>query len=123
MGIAGDAGFLMNVQEMETAKRLGSNIVMLVWEDRAYGLIAWKQEAEFGRHTDLAFNHPEWQHLSAAFGWHGHFVDRSADFAGSLEQAFTEDGPSLVVAPVDYRENMLLTERLGDLVQPGLAAS
>jgi len=118
LGVAGDAGFLMNVQEMETAKRIGANIVMLVWEDKEYGLIAWKQEAEFGHHTDLSFGNPDWMQLAQAFGWHGHFVDRSADFAGTLEQAFAEEGPSLVVAPVDYRENMLLTERLGELTQP-----
>ena len=122
LGIAGDAGFLMNVQEMETAKRLGSNIVMLVWEDHAYGLIAWKQQAEFGRHTDLAFNNPDWMELASAFGWQGQFVDKSAEFAGTLEAAFNEEGPSLVVAPVDYRENMLLNERLGELVQPNLAS-
>ena len=123
LGIAGDAGFLMNVQEMETAKRLGSNIVMLVWEDHAYGLIAWKQQAEFGRHTDLSFNNPKWRELASAFEWHSHFVDRSVDFAATLENAFQEEGPSLVLAPVDYRENMLLNERLGELVQPGLASS
>src|SRR6056297_3272076 len=55
LGIAGDGGFLMNVQEMETAARLKSDIVMLVWEDGGYGLIAWKQDNEFDRHTDLAF--------------------------------------------------------------------
>ena len=123
LGIAGDAGFLMNVQEMETAKRLNSNIVMCVWEDHAYGLIAWKQQAEFGRHTDLAFGNPDWLQLASAFGWHGHVVNRSADFAATLERAFATPGPSLIVVPVDYRENMLLSEHLGDLVQPGLAAS
>ncbi len=118
LGIAGDAGFLMNVQEMETAKRRGTKFVMLVWEDHEYGLIAWKQQAEFGHHTDLAFGNPDWMQLAAAFGWHGHRVDDSADFAATLEGAFAEDGPSLVVASVDYRENMLLNERLGDLTQP-----
>ncbi len=118
LGVAGDAGFLMNVQEMETAKRISANIVMLVWEDKEYGLIAWKQQTEFGRHTDLSFDNPDWLQLAQAFAWHGHFVDRSADFAATLEQAFAEDGPSLVVAPVDYRENMLLNERLGELTQP-----
>lgn len=118
LGLAGDAGFLMNVQEMETAKRISANIVMLVWEDKEYGLIAWKQQTEFGRHTDLSFDNPDWMQLAQAFGWHGHFVDRSVDFAATLEQAFAEQGPSLVVAPVDYRENMLLNERLGELTQP-----
>ena len=115
LGIAGDAGFLMNVQEMETARRLNSNIVMLVWEDQAYGLIAWKQENEFGRHTDLSFNNPEWMGLAQCFGWHGHFCEDSGALQQTLEQALSETGPSLVVMPVDYRENGLLTQKLGEI--------
>lgn len=123
LGIAGDAGFLMNVQEMETAKRLQSNLVMMVWEDREYGLIAWKQEAEFGRHTDLEFGNPDWMQLAAAFGWNGHHVTDAADLAESLESAFIEEGPSLLVIPIDYRENMLLTKRLGEITNAGGAGS
>lgn len=123
LGISGDAGFLMNVQEMETAKRLNSNLVMLVWEDHAYGLIAWKQESEFGRHTDLAFNNPDWMQLADAFGWHGFRIERSGDFSDTLESAFHQQGPSLVVVPVDYRENMALTRRLGEMTEPCPVAS
>jgi acetolactate synthase-1/2/3 large subunit len=115
MAIAGDAGFLMNVQEMETATRLGSSIVVMVWEDKEYGLIAWKQETHFGRHTDLSFGNPDWTALAQAFAWHGHFVDNSADLADTLEKAFGESGPSLVVIPIDYRENPLLTKKLGEI--------
>ncbi len=123
LGICGDAGFLMNVQEMETAKRLHSNLVMLIWEDHAYGLIAWKQESQFGRHTDLSFNNPDWMQLANAFGWHGHRVERSSEFADTLESAFREQGPSLIVVPVDYRENMALTRRLGEITEPCPVAS
>ena len=115
LAIAGDAGFLMNVQEMETAKRINSNIVVLVWADNEYGLIAWKQENHFGRHTDLAFGNPNWNQLASAFGWSGHYVSNSEDFAGTLEKAFEESGPSLVVIPIDYRENALLTKKLGEI--------
>lgn len=118
LGIAGDGGFLMNVQEMETARRLNSNIVMLVWEDHEYGLIAWKQETEFKRHTDLSFGNPDWMKLADSFGWHGHYQDKSADFQATLEAAFNESGPSLVVVPIDYRENPKLTARLGEITQP-----
>jgi len=118
MAICGDAGFLMNVQEMETAKRLNSNIVVMVWEDHSYGLIAWKQTNEFGHHTDLSFGNPDWLQLASAFGWHGHFVHNSVDLKSSLEVALNEAGPSLVVVPIDYRENMLLTQRLGDISCP-----
>ncbi len=115
LAIAGDGGFLMNVQEMETAKRLNSNFVALVWEDGGYGLIAWKQENEFKRHTDLSFGNPDWLELASAFGWHGHRVENSVDLQSTLENAFNETGPSLVVIPIDYRENQLLTKKLGEI--------
>lgn len=115
MAICGDAGFMMNVQEMETAKRLNNNIVVMVWEDNAYGLIAWKQWAQFGKHTDLSFSNPNWEQLAAAFGWSSHMVNNSADLQGELENAFNTEGPSLVVVPIDYRENQKLTERLGEM--------
>jgi len=115
LGIAGDGGFMMNVQEMETAKRLNSNFVVLVWEDGGYGLIAWKQENEFKRHTDLAFGNPNWLELASAFGWHGHRVENSVELQSTLENAFNEAGPSLVVIPIDYRENQLLIKKLGEI--------
>jgi acetolactate synthase-1/2/3 large subunit len=115
LAISGDGGFLMNVQEMETAKRLNSNLVVMVWEDSAYGLIAWKQEDHFGRHTDLSFTNPDWLQLASAFGWHGHRVEHSAGLQATLASALAERGPSLVVIPIDYRENPLLTQKLGEL--------
>ena len=118
LGISGDAGFLMNVQEMETAKRLNSNIVMMVWEDHEYGLIAWKQQNEFGKHTDLSFENPDWELLAKSFGWNGYLVENSKVLKSTLETAFNDGAPSLVVVPIDYRENMLLTKRLGELTLP-----
>ena len=118
LAISGDAGFMMNVQEMETATRFNCNMVTMVWEDNAYGLIAWKQTNEFGKHTDLAFGNPDWQQLAASFGWHSHMVNNSADLQSSLQQAFDEPGPSLVVVPIDYRENAILTEKLGAIACP-----
>ena len=118
LAICGDAGFLMNVQEMETARRLNSNIVVMVWEDKAYGLIAWKQTNEFGRHTPLSFGNPDWVQLAHAFGWTGHWVNNSRDLNATLEQAFADSGPSLVVLPIDYRENPALTKKLGEISCP-----
>jgi acetolactate synthase-1/2/3 large subunit len=118
LSIAGDAGFLMNVQEMETARRINSNITVMVWEDHAYGLIAWRQETHFGHHTDLAFGNPDWAKLADAFGWSGHIVENSVDLAATLETALSEEGPSLVVIPIDYRENVLLTQKLGEITCP-----
>jgi acetolactate synthase I/II/III large subunit len=118
LAICGDAGFMMNVQEMETARRLNVNIVVMIWVDNEYGLIAWKQQNEFGKHTDLSFGNPDWLQLASAFDWYGHWVENSQYLTSTLETAFTETGPSLVALPIDYRENLALTKRLGDIVCP-----
>jgi acetolactate synthase-1/2/3 large subunit len=117
LAICGDGGFLMNVQEMETARRLGANLVAMVWEDKEYGLISWKQDVEFGRHVPLGFDNPDWVKLAESFGWAGFRVDRSRDLRGALEKAFAANRPALVAIPIDYRENALLSQRLGKLVQ------
>ena len=115
LGICGDAGVLMNVQEMETARRLNSNMTIMVWEDHAYGLIAWKQQQSFGHHTDLSFGNPDWGKLAEAFGWNYQRVDESEKLYKALETAVAHDGPSLIVIPIDYDENQKLTEHLGEL--------
>ena len=115
LAICGDGGFLMNVQDLETAKRIGTNIVVMIWEDHGYGLIEWKQRNEFGHHTDLSFSNPNFVKLAEAFDWKGIQVENARDLVPALEEAFAADRPSLVVVPIDYRENALLTERLGNI--------
>jgi len=112
MAVCGDGGFLMNVQEMETAVRFGTNIVVLVWVDNGYNLIEWKQSTEFGNHTDCSFGNPEFMKLAESFGWEGIAVQNAVDLAPALERAFTAHRPALVTVPIDYRENELLTDRL-----------
>jgi acetolactate synthase-1/2/3 large subunit len=118
LAICGDGGFLMNVQEMETARRLGTNLVALVWEDRGYGLIGWKQDNEFGHHVQVSFDNPDWVKLAESFGWAGMRVERSVELRPALEKAFAANLPALIAIPIDYHENALLSARLGNLVQP-----
>jgi acetolactate synthase I/II/III large subunit len=118
LAVCGDGGFLMNVQELETARRLGLNIVVMVWVDNGYGLISWKQDNEFGRHSDLAFGNPDFVELARSFDCHGIHVDHARDLASALERAFSVDGPCVVSLPIDYRENALLTKKLGNIACP-----
>jgi acetolactate synthase-1/2/3 large subunit len=77
----------------------------------------WRRRSDSARtHSDLSFGNPDWTTLAAAFGWRGHSVGNSRELASVLETAFEEQGPSLVVVPIDYRENALLTQRLGEIV-------
>jgi acetolactate synthase-1/2/3 large subunit len=119
LAVCGDAAFAMNMQDMETARRLNANITVMVWEDNAYGLIAWKQDSTFGHHTDLSFGNPKWLSLTDAFGWNGYYCDDSSRLQDVLEESFDEPGPSLVVIPIDYEENTKLTQRLGELSMRG----
>ncbi|MEQ9604366.1 MAG: acetolactate synthase large subunit [Thalassobaculaceae bacterium] len=116
--VTGDGDFMMNVQEMETARRLDADITVMVWADGGYGLISWKQDDEFGRHSDLSFGNPDWVALAGSFGWYGQVVGRSKDLSSSIRAAIEHRGPSLIVVPIDYRENALLSERLGAIQCP-----
>jgi len=118
LAICGDAGFLMNAQELETARRMGTNIVVMIWEDFSYGMIAWKQQNTFGRHTDLTFGNPDFVKLAEAYGCKGIRVIQARELRSALDEAFRADRPCLVIIPIDYRENALLTRRLGNIACP-----
>jgi acetolactate synthase-1/2/3 large subunit len=114
--ICGDAGFLMNVQDLETAVRRKINFVCVILVDGEYGLIKWKQQNHFqGKHSDLAFGNPDFDLLAKSFGMYGRTLDGPDQLAAALEEAFRQDGPALIAVPVDYSENIKLTQRLGDL--------
>lgn len=112
MAICGDGGFLMNVQDLETAVRLGLNVVTMVWVDNGYNLIEWKQEQEFGHHTDCGFKNPDFVKLAESFGCAGFHVTDSVDLAATIEEAYQQKRPAVISVPIDYRENDRLTEQL-----------
>lgn len=114
----GDAGFLMNVQELETAVRLGVQLIVLVWNDNAYGLIEWKQMAEFGRTAYCGFENPDLVTLARSFGAHGVRIGATEELLPALREALDHEGVTVIDCPVDYRENMKLTEKLGEMVCP-----
>ena len=115
VALCGDGGFLMNSQELETAKRIGANICVVVWRDDGYGLIDWKQRNEFGRPFAVEFGNPDFVAYARSFGIAGFRPSSAADLYPTLMKALAVDGPSLVEVPIDYAENLRLTERLGAL--------
>ncbi len=114
--VTGDAGFLMNSQEIETALRIGTPIVILVWNDSAYGLIEWHQLQHFERASHIDFNNPDLVKYAESFGAKGYRVESAADLVPTLERAVADDTVVVIDCPVDYSENMKLTEKLGNLV-------
>ncbi|WP_322418245.1 acetolactate synthase large subunit [Mesorhizobium huakuii] len=105
MAICGDGGFMMNSQELETAVRLKLNLVILLLEDHAYGMIRWKQAVDEFPDFGMTFGNPDFVKYAEAYGAKGTSVTEIADLRPALEQAFTGGGVHLVVVPIDYSEN------------------
>ncbi len=116
VAVTGDGGFLMNSQELETAIRLGLKFVVLIWNDNGYGLIEWKQMNHFKRASHVHFKNPDFVKYAESFGAKGYRVERTEDLMPILEQALADDTVSIIDCPVDYSENLKLTEKLGTLV-------
>jgi len=112
----GDAAFLMNSQELETAMRIGTSIVVLIWNDSAYGLIEWHQEREFGRSSHIDFTNPDFVKYAESFGAKGYRIEAAEELLPTLERAIADDTVVVIDCPVDYSENMKLTRRLGETV-------
>jgi len=106
LAVCGDGGFMMNSQEMETAVRLGLNLVVLLLEDNAYGMIRWKQEVDGFADFGLRFGNPDFVAYAKAYGAKGSRVSSASGLAAGLEAAFGGGGVHLVVVPVDYSENI-----------------
>jgi acetolactate synthase-1/2/3 large subunit len=116
--VTGDAGFLMNSQEIETAIRMKAPIVILIWNDSEYGLITWHQLRHFGRPSHITFKNPDFVKYAESFGAKGYRVEKTADLLPTLKRALADDTVAIVDCPVDYSENMKLTERLKNLKSP-----
>ncbi len=116
VAVTGDGGFLMNVQEIETACRLKIPMVVLIWNDAAYGLIEWKQMNQFGRTSHVKFNNPDFIQLAQSFGAKGYRIEQADQLLPTLRQALNDDAVSIIDCPVDYSENLRLTEKLGDMI-------
>lgn len=115
LAVVGDGAFLMNSQEIETAVRERIPLVVLIWEDGGYGLIEWKMDLELGAHYYVKFNNPDVVTYAESFGAKGYRISHADELLPTLRAALDDEGVSLISCPVDYSENLRLTDRLGEL--------
>ena len=109
---------MMNSQEIETALRVGTSLVILIWNDSEYGLITWHQLRDFGRPSHIGFKNPDFVKYAESFGAKGYRVERAVDLVPILKQALADDTVAIIDCPVDYSENMKLTRKLEKLMSP-----
>jgi len=115
IAVTGDAGFMMNSQEIETAMRMKTPFVILIWNDSEYGLITWHQLRHFGRPSHIDFKNPDFVKYAESFGAKGYRVEKTEDLVPTIKKAFADNTVVIIDCPVDYRENMKLTEKLKKL--------
>ena len=114
MALCGDGGFMMNSQELETAVRLKLDLVVVIVEDSAYGMIRWKQAVDGFPDFGMTFGNPDFVAYASSYGGHGHRIASTAELVPTLEAAFAKGGVHVVAVPVDYSENTrVLVEELG----------
>ena len=119
VAVTGDAGFMMNSQEIETALRMNTPFVILIWNDSEYGLITWHQLRHFGRPSNIAFKNPDFVKYAESFGAKGYRVESAGrSRPRRSKKALADDTVVIIDCPVDYSENMKLTQRLKDLASP-----
>ena len=111
----GDGAFLMNSQEIETALRVGTPMVILIWVDDAYGLISWKMDLEIGHNVDTAFGNPDFVAYAESFGATGYRITAADELLPTLRTALAADTVSVIACPVDYSVNSELIASLGEL--------
>ncbi len=111
--VAGDGGFLMNCQELETAVRLRTAIVNVIWENGQFGSIVWKQDKKFGRHFGVDFGPTDFVKLAEAFGAPAWRCASADEFSQRLRHALSLDLPSVIVVPIDYSVDVAISRELG----------
>ena len=116
VAISGDAGFMMNSQEIETAIRCQAPIVVLIWNDSQYGLIEWKQQRRFGRSAYIDFKNPDFVQYAKSFGAEGVRIESAQQLLPALEKALNTNNVTIIDCPVDYSQNDRLTALLGNIL-------
>ena len=118
LAAVGDGGLLMSFSELETAIRLGVSFVCLVFNDGGLGLIEWKERLRFRSDFFVRFSNPDFLKLAESFGAKGYRVSSEDELLPMLTDALSQDVPAIIDCPVDYSENLLLSERLGKMICP-----
>ena len=105
ISVSGDGGFMMNSQELETAVRLGLNLVVIILNDNAYGMIKWKQEGMGFENFGLDYNNPDFVKYAESYGAFGYRPDSCENFCEVLETCLNKDGVQVIDLAVDYTLN------------------
>lgn len=112
VSVSGDGGFLFSSQDLETAVRLGLNIVHIIWNDGHYDMVKFQEELKYGKSAGVNFGSVDFVKYAESFGATGLRVEKAQDLEKVLDQAFATEGPVVVDIPVDYSDNKELGKQI-----------
>jgi acetolactate synthase-1/2/3 large subunit len=112
VALSGDGGFLMNLQDLETAVRMKLNMAIVVFNDSSYNLIKWKSMKKFGASYGVDFTNPDFIKVAEGFGAVGLRLTTAGDFEPMLRDALTREVPVIIDVPIDYSDNELIYKLL-----------
>ncbi|NJN24187.1 MAG: acetolactate synthase large subunit [Acaryochloridaceae cyanobacterium RL_2_7] len=115
VAVTGDGGFMMNMQELETALRIGTAFTTIIFNDGGYGLIEWKQQQRYGEATFVNFSNPNFVALAESMGLKGYDISSVESFVPTLKEALAQTVPTVINCPIDYRENLRFSQKSGEL--------
>ncbi len=118
VAVTGDGGFMMNCQELETAHRISTAFVTIIFNDGGYGLIEWKQESQYNESSYIKFNNPDFVKLAESMNLKGYRISSAEDFVPTLKEALAQNVPAVIDCPIDYRENLLFSKQSKQLSCP-----
>ena len=118
VAVSGDGGFMMNAQEIETAVRLGTAVVNVVWEDGGFGSITWKSRNAVRAPLRDRVRQPGLRSLRGVVRHPAWRCETASDFAKRLDEALASDGPSLITVPIDYSPDVAIVGELEEEVPP-----
>ena len=118
VAVTGDGGFMMNCQELETAHRISTAFVTIIFNDGGYGLIEWKQESHYHESSYIKFNNPDFVKFAESMNLKGYRIKSAEDFVPTLKEALAQDVPAVIDCPIDYRENLLFSKQSQGLSCP-----
>lgn len=115
VAVTGDGGFMMNCQELETALRIKTPFVTIIFNDGGYGLIGWKQYNQMGEESFVKFGNPDFVKFAESMGLKGYRINSTEEFIPTLKEALDQEVPAVIDCPIDYQENIRFTRKSGDL--------
>ena len=112
IAVCGDGGFLFTATELETAVRVGSKFVVLIWDSHSYNMVEFQEQNHYGRVSGIKLGHYDVVKFAESFGCKGYAITEEDQLSEVLKDALNQSVPALIQIPIDYKDNIMLMQQV-----------